>query len=134
MSGKTRKKTAKPKTSSESGIHSAIVDSVEKLLKLHGGEIRTMREESEQNIANIAFSVKIDGSEAETTVKTQIRFSSSVTDSVTARLDDPNQNSFDFIKSAADDIDKPKAKAKKGKKEAAPTEVEVPVSGEGESA
>lgn len=99
MSGKTKKRNAKKELTAgvDSSLHAAIVDGVAKMLKKHGAEIRELLSESEQNMASISFPVKIDGSEAETTIKTGITFSSRVSDSVTARLDDPNQGKWEEI-------------------------------------
>ena len=128
MSGKTKKKNAKkPLTEgTDAAMHEAIIDGVRKMLKKHGGEIRQLIGESEQNMASISFPVKIDGSEAETTIKTGIRFASTVSDSVTSRLDDPNQGTWEEILSTPED-DEPKAKKKKAKDEEGGSE------GEGEN-
>lgn len=96
MAGRSRKRL--PKTgASESNIKKSILEAVAILYERHGEEIKEVREESEQQIVNVAFGIKIDCSDAEPTVKTQIRFAAHVTDSVTARLDNPNQGKFTFL-------------------------------------
>ena len=137
MAGRTRKKTKKPQSEIvESTIHEAAVRSVAKLQAIHADEIKEVRAESEQNIISVGFSVKIDGSEAATVVKTQIRFISAVTDSITTRMDDPNQGSFEFIDKGEDDGSydgetpvEEKPKKGKSKKESPQTEVTETVEG-----
>lgn len=117
MSGKTKKRNAKTPINegTDASMHEAILDGVRKMLRKHSAGIRQLINESEQNMASISFPVKIDGSEAETTIRTGITFSSRVSDSVTSRLDDPNQGTWQEILSEPEG-EKPK-KANKGKEE-----------------
>ena len=75
----------------------AIVRSVELLMARHAAEIKTVQADSEDNKVKVAFSCGIDGSEAEPLVKTTIKFSATVSDSVTAKLDTRGQGSFEFV-------------------------------------
>lgn len=109
-----------------------VVAAVHKLWARHASEIKQVREESEQNMVNVAFGIKIDCSEAEPTVKTQLKFVSSVTDSVTARLDDANQGRFEFLEPSpsentnneSEDDAPRKSKSKRKPKPAAEPEAE----------
>lgn len=129
MSGKTKKRNAKASINegTDSAMHETIIDGVRKMLKKHGPEIRTLIDESEQNMASISFPVKIDGSEAEITIKTGITFSSRVSDSVTSRLDDPNQGKWEEILSQPEGEEKPAGGKAKKKKEDDETPSETPV-------
>lgn len=68
-----------------------IEEHVNKLLNAHAAEILDTLAESETNKLTVNFGVNLDASEAVMAVKTSIRFSSSVTDSLTGNVDDPNQ-------------------------------------------
>lgn len=96
MGGRTRKKLAKPEVT-RPNVQRAILKGVETLYHKHGDEIAEIQGESEQNMINVAFSVKIDCSEAEPIVKVGIRIPSTITDSMTARLEDENQGGFEFL-------------------------------------
>lgn len=96
MGGRTRKKLAKPEVT-RPNVQRAILKGVETLYHKHGDEIAQIQAESEQNMINVAFSVKIDCSEAEPIVKVGIRIPSTITDSMTARLEDENQGGFEFL-------------------------------------
>lgn len=96
MGGRTRKKLAKPEVT-RPNVQRAILKGVETLYHKHGDEIAEIQAESEQNMINVAFSVKIDCSEAEPIVKVGIRIPSTITDSMTARLEDENQGGFEFL-------------------------------------
>lgn len=96
MGGRTRKKLANPEVT-RPNVQRAILKGVETLYHKHGNEIAKIQAESEQNIINVGFSVKIDCSEAEPIVKVGIRIPSTITDSITARLEDENQGGFEFL-------------------------------------
>lgn len=87
---------AKPEVT-RPNVQRAILKGVETLYHKHGDEIAEIQAESEQNMINVAFSVKIDCSEAEPIVKVGIRIPSTITDSMTARLEDENQGGFEFL-------------------------------------
>lgn len=97
MSGKTRKKTPKKAIERRSAFIEPIVESIRKLLEKHSDEIQQVMGESEQNIISIGMSAKIDGSEAETSIKTSLKFVQSVTDSITTRVEDGSQGKFTFV-------------------------------------
>lgn len=97
MAGKTRKKTPKKNIDKNSTFIDPIVESVRRLLVKHADEIRQVMSESEQNVISIGMSAKIDGSEADTSIKTSLKFVQSVTDSITTRVDDANQGKFSFV-------------------------------------
>lgn len=97
MAGKTRKKTPKKNIDKNSAFIDPIVESVRRLLVKHADEIRQVMSESEQNVISIGMSAKIDGSEADTSIKTSLKFVQSVTDSITTRVDDANQGKFTFV-------------------------------------
>jgi hypothetical protein len=126
MGGITRKKLAKPEVT-RPNVQRAILKGVETLYQKHGGEIAEIQAESEQNMINVAFSVKIDCSEAEPIVKVGIRIPSTITDSMTARLEDENQGGFEFL-AEVDEVDgeaeNPK-RSHKNKKADVESEVEV---------
>lgn len=96
MGGRTRKKLAKPEVT-RPNVQRAILKGVETLYHKHGDEIAEIQAQSEQNMINVAFGVKIDCSEAEPIVKVSIRIPSTITDSMTARLEDENQGGFEFL-------------------------------------
>lgn len=118
MGGRTRKKTPKKAVSKNSAFIEPIVESVRKLLDKHADEIKGVMAESEQNIISIGMSAKIDGSEAETSIKTSLKFVQSVTDSITTRIDDENQGKFTFVdtfvQSDGDDDDDDKEEKEAG--------------------
>lgn len=95
MAGRTRKKTKK--AVKPTGWVDAICEGVHRLLVNHAEEIEKVKNESEQNIVSIGLSSVMDGSEAQTVIKTKLKFVQAVTDTVTIRLDDPNQGSFEFV-------------------------------------
>lgn len=101
MAGRTRKKLAPVKVS-RPGVKAAILRAVAILYDRHCEEIEEVQAESEQNQVTVAFGTHIDCSEAEPIVKTKIKFSAVVTDSVTARLEGVDQEAFEFL----DDMDK----------------------------
>ena len=84
----TKKKTKQP-------IHTQIVEGITKavaeLYTHHSGEIQENLDESESKKVAVSFNCDLDCSESEPLVTVKIRFSASVTDKRTFRLDDVNQ-------------------------------------------
>lgn len=103
MAGRTRKRVEKETETDLVGIRDAILDAVRKQYNKHAQAIQEVQGESEQNIVNINFKVKIDGSEAETTVATTISYSARVAETLVAHLADPNQPEFEYIGPGADE-------------------------------
>jgi hypothetical protein len=134
MGGRTRKKLDKPEVS-RPNIMRAILKGVEMLYHKHSEEIAEVQAQSEQNMINVAFGVKIDCSEAEPIVKVGIKFTATVTDSMTARLESDTQGGFEFLaevdKSETDDDDEPseeqEAEAPKSSRKRKSVESEVEV-------
>lgn len=79
------------------GAAEAIAQAVKELFETHASEIQDVIEESETRQLAVAFSVDIDDSESELSLKTRIRFAQTVTDVRLSRLDDPNQMSFTML-------------------------------------
>lgn len=129
MGGRTRKKVKKP-SSAELGqtYRDAIVQSVAKMLDNNAEEIEAIRVNSEQGIISIGIGAKIDGSESEIVVTTQLRFVETHIDKVTTRMENPNQGKFEFIEDVGSDSngeseeEKPKDKKKPKKGEEAEQE------------
>lgn len=88
MAVKRKKNEAKP-------IHTQIVDGITKavseLYTHHSGEIQENLDESENKKIAVTFAAELDLSESEPLVTVKIRFSSSVTDKRSFRVDDQNQ-------------------------------------------
>ena len=142
MAGRTRKKLAPVKVS-RPGVKAAIIRAVAILYDRHCDEIEQVQEESTQNQISVAFGTLIDCSEAEPIVKTKIKFSAVVTDSVTARLEGVDQEAFEFLDDmdkkdvpegdpeddddSADNVTEPKKPKRSHKKKKAKDEVTVPI-------
>lgn len=120
MGGRTRKKVKKP-SSPELGqtYRDAIVQSVAKMLENNAEEIEVIRVNSEQGIISIGIGAKVDGSESEIVVTTQLRFVETHIDKVTTRMENPNQGKFEFIEDVGSESngEEGKPKGKKPKKE-----------------
>ena len=85
----------KNKKDKKQPIHTQIVEGITKavaeLYTHHSGEIQENLDESESKKIDVTFGASIDCSESEPLVTVKIRFSASVTDKRTFRVDDPGQ-------------------------------------------
>ena len=83
------------KKSTKQPIHTQLVEGITKavaeLYTHHSGEIQENLDESESKKVAVSFGCDLDCSESEPLVTVKIRFSASVTDKRTFRVDDPNQ-------------------------------------------
>lgn len=94
--GKSKK--AKPEVEViRPNIIRTILKGVEDLYVKHCHEILEVQDSTDDNIISFGFTIKVDCSEAEPTVRVSIRIPSAIKDSMTARLDDANQGGFKFL-------------------------------------
>lgn len=95
------RKARKNKETKNTVLMDAIMEGVKKHLVNHLDEALVIADESENKKVSISFPCLIDMSKTETGVDVKMRFSQSVTDSVSYTLDDPAQGTFEEITKAA---------------------------------
>lgn len=95
--GKPKQQDNEPAPAVRPNILAVILAGVEGLYRKHAQEIADIQGATDDNEIGFAFSVKIDSSFAEPEVKVGIRIPSTITDSMTARLEDENQGGFKFL-------------------------------------
>lgn len=83
---------------SNPAVVKAIVSGVASLYNEHEDKIMSVLGDSEQKTITVNFAVDIDQSETQPILEVKIRFSESVTDKRVARLEDPNQETFQFVR------------------------------------
>ena len=86
-----------PKDTPKAAVIRAAAQQAADLLEKHIAEIFKVCDESDENKVTVNLAVELDRSESEAMVSTRLRFSQSVTDKRTSRIDDPAQEKFEFI-------------------------------------
>lgn len=87
-----------PKEPRNAAVVGAILAGVRSLYETHEDQINKVKDESETKTVTVNFAVDLDYSDTQPVIEVRVRFSQSVTDKRVARIEDPNQESFEFMK------------------------------------
>lgn len=94
------KSSNSPKEANNDTIKAAILDAVASLWEEHVDQISRIREKAEDKSVTVNFANKIDCSETQATVETNIRFCETFTDKRTNKIEDASQGKFETIENA----------------------------------
>lgn len=100
MSVKIKKTKSEAPSPRDQQIINATTSGVRELFAQHIASVESILEESEDKRVTVTFKVDLDASESAPTLEVGIRYSQAVTDKRIARLDDPNQDAFSFMKAS----------------------------------